>query len=408
MIAVTRSEAKQRLARELGADVVIGASDGDPVPAAREAAGGYGADVVVQCVGDARVDEQAIAMGGPGGRVVLIGAALEPFSVRAVEIFWRELSVLGSRGFIPADIEDAIDLYLDGTLSVDHLTDAVATAGRGRGGARGPARRTRVPLGPGALNLAGPAARAVHGGRVGRDGLRGRHDQPRVGRDRGRLFMLQAWGSVLTIGLYLLGPRDRHRRPTGWSGRRWPGVLGIVGLACMFLALSRSADGSRVAAHRPAGRGHPGARRHRQRRPDEPRPRRWESRGARGDRGHLAAGRDSAAARRYRRSADTQPRGLAAHPGRGLARPRLLPRDRPRPRGRDGHRDHAVRRCVSRPSRLVATAFVVAWLAGATPGRRPVRITRGWRWASGLVASVGDTFGTVTYLGATAVRARCP
>jgi D-arabinose 1-dehydrogenase-like Zn-dependent alcohol dehydrogenase len=125
VIAVTRSAAKQRLARELGADEVIGAADGDPVPAAREAAGGHGADVVIQCVGDARVDEQAIAMGGPGGRVVLIGAALEPFRVRAAEIFWRELAVLGSRGFVPDDIRDAIDLYLDGTLSVDHLVEAV-------------------------------------------------------------------------------------------------------------------------------------------------------------------------------------------------------------------------------------------------------------------------------------------
>ncbi|MFN8623312.1 MAG: zinc-binding dehydrogenase [Chloroflexota bacterium] len=123
VIAVTRSEAKQRLARELGADEVIGAAEGDPVAAAREAAGGYGADVVVQCVGDARVDEQAIAIGGPGGRVVLIGAALEPFRVRAAEIFWRELSVLGSRGFVPDDIHDAIDLYLDGTLSVSHLVE---------------------------------------------------------------------------------------------------------------------------------------------------------------------------------------------------------------------------------------------------------------------------------------------
>lgn len=125
VIAVTRSAAKQQLARELGADAVIGAADGDPVPAAREAAGGHGADVVIQCVGDARVDEQAIAMGGPGGRVVLIGAALEPFRVRAAEIFWRELAVLGSRGFVPDDIRDAIDLYLDGTLSVDHLVETV-------------------------------------------------------------------------------------------------------------------------------------------------------------------------------------------------------------------------------------------------------------------------------------------
>ena len=125
VIAVTRSAAKQQLARRLGADEVVAAGDGDPVAAVRALAGGFGADVVIQCVGDARVDEQAIAMGGPGGRVVLIGAALEPFSVRAAEIFWRELSVLGSRGFVPDDIRDAIGLYLDGTLSVDHLVEHV-------------------------------------------------------------------------------------------------------------------------------------------------------------------------------------------------------------------------------------------------------------------------------------------
>jgi threonine dehydrogenase-like Zn-dependent dehydrogenase len=64
-------------------------------------------------------------MGGPAGRVVLVGAAIEPFSVRAAEIFWRELAVLGSRGFVPDDIRDAIGLYLDGTLRTDHLVRAV-------------------------------------------------------------------------------------------------------------------------------------------------------------------------------------------------------------------------------------------------------------------------------------------
>jgi S-(hydroxymethyl)glutathione dehydrogenase/alcohol dehydrogenase len=42
-----------------------------------------------------------------------------------VDIFWRELSVLGSRGFVPDDIRDAIDLYLDGTITVEHLIQAV-------------------------------------------------------------------------------------------------------------------------------------------------------------------------------------------------------------------------------------------------------------------------------------------
>jgi alcohol dehydrogenase, propanol-preferring len=125
VIAVTRSDAKLALARTLGADETIGADDGDVVATVRQVAGGYGADVVIQCVGSAAVDEQAIAIGGPGGRVVLIGSSLDHFRARAVDIFWRELSVLGSRGFVPDDIRDAIGLYLDGTLSVDHLVDNV-------------------------------------------------------------------------------------------------------------------------------------------------------------------------------------------------------------------------------------------------------------------------------------------
>jgi propanol-preferring alcohol dehydrogenase len=125
VIAVTRSEAKLRLARELGADETVAADEGDPVAAVKALTGGYGPDVVIQCVGSAAVDEQAIAMGGPGGRVVLIGSSLDHFRARAVDIFWRELSVLGSRGFIPDDIRDAIDLYLDGRLAVDHLVETV-------------------------------------------------------------------------------------------------------------------------------------------------------------------------------------------------------------------------------------------------------------------------------------------
>ncbi len=125
VIAVTRSEAKLRLARELGADETVPANEGDTVATVRALAGGYGADIVIQCVGSAAVDEQAIAMGGPGGRVVLIGSSLDQFRARAVDIFWRELSVLGSRGFVPDDIRDAIELYLVGKLKVDHLVETV-------------------------------------------------------------------------------------------------------------------------------------------------------------------------------------------------------------------------------------------------------------------------------------------
>ncbi|MBA2555854.1 MAG: zinc-binding dehydrogenase [Chloroflexi bacterium] len=125
VIAVTRSPEKLALARRLGADETVAAGEGDPVDAVRQLAGAHGPDVVVQCVGSATVDEQAIAMGGPGGRAVLVGVSQDRFGARSVDLIWRELSVLGSRGFIPDDIRDAIDLHLDGTLRVDHLVEHV-------------------------------------------------------------------------------------------------------------------------------------------------------------------------------------------------------------------------------------------------------------------------------------------
>ena len=121
VIAITRSAERIELARKLGADEIVRSSATDAVTEVRHLSGGHGADVVIQCAPDARADEAAIAMAGPGGRVVLVGAATEPFSVRAVDIFWKELEVRGSRGFVPDDIRDAIELYLAGEVEIDHL-----------------------------------------------------------------------------------------------------------------------------------------------------------------------------------------------------------------------------------------------------------------------------------------------
>jgi D-arabinose 1-dehydrogenase-like Zn-dependent alcohol dehydrogenase len=125
VIAVARSERKQELARSLGADEVVAAGDGvvDRVRALTE--GGAGPDVVLQCVGAAAQDEEAVAMAAPGGRVVFVGATPEPMQLRSIEVLWRELQLLGSRGYVPADIADAIDLYLAGRVRTDHLLDRV-------------------------------------------------------------------------------------------------------------------------------------------------------------------------------------------------------------------------------------------------------------------------------------------
>jgi D-arabinose 1-dehydrogenase-like Zn-dependent alcohol dehydrogenase len=119
VVAITRSAQKQELARMLGADEAVSIGD------ALEAIGGDGADVVVQCAASAAMDEAAIGLAGYAGRIVFVATTPESFSTRASTLVWRELALLGSRGFTVADIEDVIDLYLAGKISTDHLTATV-------------------------------------------------------------------------------------------------------------------------------------------------------------------------------------------------------------------------------------------------------------------------------------------
>ena len=116
VIAVSRSEEKLALARRLGAEAAVRLED------ARAACGPDGPDVVVQCAASAALDEAAIALGGYGARIVLVGTTVDAFQARASDFVWRELAVMGSRGFTPDDIREVIDLYLEGGLQTDHLT----------------------------------------------------------------------------------------------------------------------------------------------------------------------------------------------------------------------------------------------------------------------------------------------
>jgi D-arabinose 1-dehydrogenase-like Zn-dependent alcohol dehydrogenase len=116
VVAVTRSQEKQELARRLGAEEAVTIAD------AREAIGGHGADVVVQCAASAEMDEAAIELAGFAGRIVYVATTPDSFSTKASTLVWRELTLLGSRGFTPSDIAAVIDLHLDGRIETDHLT----------------------------------------------------------------------------------------------------------------------------------------------------------------------------------------------------------------------------------------------------------------------------------------------
>lgn len=120
VIAVSRSDAKLELAERLGAHHVVRGGDGAP-ERVRALCGPGGPEVVVQTVGSAVVDRQAIDTSGIGSRVIMIGTTIEGFELRATDLVWRESSVWGSRGFTPADIREVLELHRAGAVTTDHL-----------------------------------------------------------------------------------------------------------------------------------------------------------------------------------------------------------------------------------------------------------------------------------------------
>ncbi len=120
VVAVSRSDAKLALAEALGADVVVRGGDDAPERVKVVCRRG-GPEVVVQTVGSAKVDAQAVEAAGIGARIVLIGTCMESFSLRASTLVWKEAGVFGSRGYTPADIREVLELRRSGKVSTDHL-----------------------------------------------------------------------------------------------------------------------------------------------------------------------------------------------------------------------------------------------------------------------------------------------
>lgn len=121
VIAVGRGQAKLDQALKLGADATIRSSEG--VAAVKQIAEGN-IDVVIECSGVPEMGRFAVECAGYRARVVLVGASLETFSIASTELVWRELAILGSRGFTAQTIRSVLDHIHAGRLTTDHLTNS--------------------------------------------------------------------------------------------------------------------------------------------------------------------------------------------------------------------------------------------------------------------------------------------
>jgi len=121
VIGLSRSAWKRSVAEQLGADMT--ASSGEAaVAAVKDATGGHGADVVIECTGHMKALADSIAMVRPGGTIVLFGiytdreAAL-PF----YQLYFKEPTIVSARAATSEDFPESIDLVARGAVSLSPL-----------------------------------------------------------------------------------------------------------------------------------------------------------------------------------------------------------------------------------------------------------------------------------------------
>jgi threonine dehydrogenase-like Zn-dependent dehydrogenase len=108
IIAMSRHEPRQRLAREFGATDIVTEREDEGVARIKELTKGVGADSVLECVGTAQSMKQAIGAARPGGYVSYVGV---PHGVQldGQDLFFRHVHLHGGpapvRRYLPQLIE---------------------------------------------------------------------------------------------------------------------------------------------------------------------------------------------------------------------------------------------------------------------------------------------------------------
>ncbi|MFC2060759.1 zinc-binding dehydrogenase [Chloroflexota bacterium] len=128
------SPKRLKLAKELGADVVIDATKEDPLLKVVEVTGkgrsfsgrgGGSADIVIECSGVSAALKQSIEMARTGGRIVLVGLFEEDVAMNINHIIHKQLSLISSfncgRQTMTHEIKEAMRLLADGKVKVKPL-----------------------------------------------------------------------------------------------------------------------------------------------------------------------------------------------------------------------------------------------------------------------------------------------
>ncbi len=115
--------AKRERAIGFGADVALDATDDDIVAHARTALG-ESADVVFDCVAITPTVRHAVAMASKGGTVVIVGVPVGDVAIPLPVVQDHQIRIQGSATYLPQDYAESIRLLTDGAVDVDAIVTA--------------------------------------------------------------------------------------------------------------------------------------------------------------------------------------------------------------------------------------------------------------------------------------------
>jgi threonine dehydrogenase-like Zn-dependent dehydrogenase len=121
VIAMSRHEDRQQVAREFGATVIIAERGEEGIAKVKELTEGVGADCVLECVGTEDARLQAVGCVRDGGDIGLVGIPHGDLPVS--ELFWRNVGIKGGPAHCRAYLPDLLQLVLDRRIQPGRVFD---------------------------------------------------------------------------------------------------------------------------------------------------------------------------------------------------------------------------------------------------------------------------------------------
>ena len=123
IVAMSRHEDRQAVAREFGATHVVAERGDEGVAAVMAITDGIGADAVCEAVGTAESMTQAVRAVRPGGMVGLVGLPHDAERLPLNQMFFRNVGIKGGPASVPAYLPDLMARVWEGRIEPGRVFD---------------------------------------------------------------------------------------------------------------------------------------------------------------------------------------------------------------------------------------------------------------------------------------------